>query len=79
MRAEWFSFVPEFKLFLVANGAPRADLVLKRSAFSTLYRHHTKSAGQRLSQKRQALVHPVIDTGMIVGEFLVAMRDAELA
>ena len=35
-------------------------------------------AGQRLGEKRQALVHPVIDTGMVVGELLVAMRNAEL-
>jgi hypothetical protein len=34
-------------------------------------------AGQRLGEKRQALVHPVIDTGMVVGELLVAMRNAE--
>jgi ABC-type transport system substrate-binding protein len=34
------------------------------------------SAGQRLGQKRQALVHPVIDTAMVVGELLVAMREA---
>jgi hypothetical protein len=34
--------------------------------------------GQCLSEKRQALVHPVIDTGMVVGKLLVAMRNAEL-
>src|SRR5229473_6877821 len=43
-----------------------------------MVRFYTMSAGQRLSEKRQALVHPVIDTGMVVGELLVAMRDAEL-
>src|SRR5260370_30110656 len=36
-----------------------------------------RSAGERLREKRQALVHPVIDTAMVVGELLVAMRDAE--
>src|SRR6267378_8075583 len=36
------------------------------------------SGGQRLGEKRQALVHPVIDAGMVVGELLVAMRNAEL-
>ena len=36
------------------------------------------SAGQRLDEKRQALVHSVIDTCMVVGELLVAMRNAEL-
>jgi hypothetical protein len=35
-------------------------------------------AGQSLSEKRKALVHPVIDTAMVVGELLVAMRDAKL-
>ena len=38
-----------------------------------------KSAGQRLGEKRQALVHPVIDTGVVVGELLIAMRNAKLA
>jgi hypothetical protein len=37
---------------------------------------HT-STGQCLDEKRQAFVHPVIDTGMVVGELLVAMRNAE--
>ena len=36
------------------------------------------SAGQRLGKKRQALVHPVVDAGMVVEEFLVAMCNAEL-
>jgi hypothetical protein len=36
------------------------------------------SAGQRLDEKRQALVHSVIDPAMVVGELLVAMRNAEL-
>jgi hypothetical protein len=36
------------------------------------------SPGQRLGEKMQALVHPVIDTAMVVGELLVAMRNAEL-
>jgi hypothetical protein len=36
------------------------------------------SARQRLGKKRQALVHPVIDTAMIVGELLVPMPNAEL-
>src|SRR5260370_856741 len=36
------------------------------------------SAGQRLGEKRQALVHPVIDTGVVVGELLIAMRNAKL-
>src|ERR1700751_782420 len=34
-------------------------------------------AGQRLGEKRQALFHPVVDTGMVVWELLVAMRYAE--
>src|SRR5882724_9112723 len=36
------------------------------------------SAGQRLGEKRQALVHSVIGAGVVVGELLVAMRDAKL-
>ena len=32
-----------------------------------------------MGEVRQALVHPVIDTGVVVGKFLVAMRDPELA
>jgi len=36
------------------------------------------SAGQRLSEERQALVHPVIDAGVIIRELLVPVRDAEL-
>src|SRR5882757_9650509 len=36
------------------------------------------SAGQRLGEKRQALVHPVIDAGVVVGELLIAMRNAKL-
>jgi hypothetical protein len=36
------------------------------------------SAGQRLGEKRQALVHPVIDTGVVVGELLIAMGNAKL-
>ena len=36
------------------------------------------SGRQRLGEKRQALVHPVIDAGMVVGELLVAMRNAKL-
>jgi hypothetical protein len=36
------------------------------------------SAGQRLDKKRQALIHPVIDIGVVVGELLVAMRNAKL-
>src|SRR6266404_3664524 len=36
------------------------------------------SGGQRLGEKGQALVHPVIDTGMVVGELLIAMRNAKL-
>ena len=31
-----------------------------------------------MSEERQALVHPIIDTGMVVRELLVAMRDAKL-
>ena len=36
------------------------------------------SAGQRLGEKRQALVHSVIDTGVVVGKLLIAMRNAKL-
>ena len=36
------------------------------------------SGGQRLSEKRQALIQPVIDIGMIVGELLIAMGNTEL-
>src|SRR5713101_504761 len=36
------------------------------------------SARQRLGEKRQALVHPVIYTGVVVGELLIAMRNAKL-
>jgi hypothetical protein len=38
----------------------------------------SKLSRKRLGEKRQALVHPVIDTGMVVGELLVAMRNAKL-
>ena len=38
----------------------------------------TVLAGQRLGEKRQALVHPVIDTTMVVGEFRIAMGNAKL-
>jgi hypothetical protein len=34
-------------------------------------------AGQRLAEKRQALVHPIIDPRVVVGELLVAMRNPE--
>src|SRR5690242_6428635 len=36
------------------------------------------SAGQRLGEKRQAHIHPVIDTGVVVGELLITMRNAKL-
>jgi hypothetical protein len=36
------------------------------------------SAGQRLGEKRQAPVHPIIDTAMVVRELLVAMCYAKL-
>src|ERR1700716_634947 len=36
------------------------------------------SAGQRLGEKGQALVEPIIDTRMVVGELFVAMCNAEL-
>jgi hypothetical protein len=39
---------------------------------------NSASAGQRLRKKRQALVHPVIDAGMVVGELLVAMTNPKL-
>ena len=32
-----------------------------------------------MGEKRQALVHPVIGTGVVVEELLVAMRDTKLA
>jgi hypothetical protein len=41
----------------------------KTAAFPWLY---------GLIEKRQALVHPVIDTAVVVGKLLVAMRDAKL-
>src|ERR1700746_604799 len=44
----------------------------------TAVRRHA-SAGQRMGEKGQALVHPVIDAAMVVGELLVAMRNAKLA
>jgi hypothetical protein len=37
-----------------------------------------KTSGQRLGEKRQALVHPVIDTGVVVGKLLIATRNAKL-
>ena len=37
---------------------------------------HT-SAGQRLGEKGQALVHPLVDPGVIVGELLVQIRNPE--
>jgi hypothetical protein len=37
-----------------------------------------RSAAQRLREERQALVHPVIDTAMVVGRLLVAMSNPEL-
>src|ERR1700730_7731911 len=39
---------------------------------------NSASAGQRLRKKRQALVHPVIDAGMVAGQLLVAMPDHKL-
>ena len=39
---------------------------------------NSASAGQRLRKKWQALVHPIIDAGIVVGEFLVAMPDPKL-
>src|SRR5260221_1196768 len=39
---------------------------------------NSASAGQSLRQKRQALIHAVIDAGMVGGELLVAMRNPEL-
>src|SRR6266550_3761503 len=62
-----------FRVDLVVHqwlACPRARPDRRRAAAT--------SAGQRLGEKRQALVHPVIDTGMVVGELLVAMRNAEL-
>ena len=35
-------------------------------------------AGQRLGEKRQALVHPIIDSRVVIRELLVAMRYAKL-
>jgi len=35
------------------------------------------SAGQCLGEKRQALVHPVIDAGVVVGELLIAMAQCQ--
>ena len=39
---------------------------------------NSASAGQRLRKKRQALIHPVIDAGMVVRELLVAIPDPKL-
>ncbi len=36
------------------------------------------SGRQSLCEKRQTFAHPVIDAGMVVGELLVAMSNAEL-
>src|SRR5215469_15987896 len=36
------------------------------------------SAGQRLGEKRQTDIHPVIDTSVVVGELFIAMRNAKL-
>jgi len=35
-------------------------------------------AGQRLGEKRQALVHPIIDPRVVIRELLAAMRYAKL-
>jgi hypothetical protein len=35
-------------------------------------------AGQRLGEKKQALVHPIIDPRAVIRELLVAMRYAKL-
>src|SRR5215204_2214808 len=46
--------------------------------FSGMRSPPARSAGQRLREKRQALVHPVIDTAMVVGKFLITMGNAKL-
>src|SRR5712691_8905916 len=56
---------------------PACELGLERRRRGRAAKGQT-SAGQRLGEKRQALVHPVIDTGVVVGELLIAMRNAKL-
>ena len=62
-------------------GSAQNDTRIQRSsgqADDSLRLSNSASVGQRLSKKRQALVHPVIDAGMVVGELLVAMPDPKL-
>jgi len=66
------------------RGSNRPDDSLRRKTWSgtkdlrSVGLSNSASAGQRLRKKRQALIHPVIDAGMVVGELLVAMPDPKL-
>src|SRR5262249_53432496 len=37
----------------------------------------TASSGKRRCQERQALIHAVVDAGVVVGKLLIAMHDVE--
>ena len=57
---------------------PDAVVVILKAREPARGLSNSASAGQRLRKKRQALVHPVINAGMVVGELLVAMPDPKL-
>ena len=65
-------FVAEGELRLIAPEKPSQPPGRRGTPYN-----HTHQPDERLGEKRQALVHPVIDTAMVVRELLVAMRDAE--
>src|SRR5215472_56895 len=55
--------------------------LLHRFLLPDCYQHSPSvytSTGQRLNEKGQTFVHPVVDSGMVVGELLVLMRDPKL-
>ncbi len=60
---------------------PRESIILSSStdAFSLQmtksFGEFKTSAGQRLGEKRQALVHPVIDTAVVIAELLGRQDD----
>src|SRR5689334_13093628 len=49
----------------------------RESAMLVTIAGRSRRRGQGLREEGQALVHPVVDRAVIVGEFLVAMGDAE--
>jgi hypothetical protein len=61
-----------------AKSSPKRELHVREMAKSILRSRsipqrlsNSTSAGQRLRKKRQAIVHPIIDAGMVVGKLFV--------